>query len=411
MISLDQSKLGCVGYVLKVFPRFSETFVANELRALEASRRRLSIFSLHRGEAAPHQMLREIRSSVFRVDEQEPDERDVGAARRVLSERLRIAADRTSEYLPRRYVRLAVRLANLARAQGVEHLHAHFASRAAHVAALAATLVGCTYSITAHAKDIYHRDVDRELLRWKVAQARFVVTVTDYNQRHIQDLVAELPGAAAKIVRIYNGVDLRRFHPDERPRPARPLVLGIGRLVEKKGFSVLVQACRLLRDRGLEFRCEIVGGGPDEAMLRTQIASADLGSVVHLRGVSSNEQVAELLRSATVMALPCLVGHDGNMDALPTVILEAMATACPIVSTRLSGIPEMVRDGQTGLLVQPGDAVQLAGALEQLLRFPDRAREMGAAGRRRSQQLFDLQVNAARLDRLFDQALQPRAPA
>ncbi len=402
---------GRIGYVLKVFPRVSETFVINEIRALEGLGEEPCVFSLHHGDGAvPHRILHELRSPVLHVEDNLPPDDEVGRARRQLERQLAVDAVQ-AEVLPRKYVRLALSLATTMRARGVGHLHAHFASRAGHVAALAAALAGCEYSMTAHAKDIFHRDVDQTLLRWKIAGARFVVTVTDYNRRYLQRLVADIPGAADKVVRIYNGVDLGRFRPEAPRATSRPLLLGIGRLVEKKGFAVLVEACRLLRARGHDFRCEIIGGGPDEAALRDRIAAAELHGIVTLRGVMPTEHVAETLGAATAVVLPCVVGQDGNVDALPTVLLEAAAAGCAAVSTLLSGIPEIVADGETGLLVPPGDAPALAGALAVVLEDPERARAMGRAGRRRAERLFDLHANVAQLQRLLRGAVQPMAAA
>lgn len=388
-----------LAYVLKVFPRVSETFVINEIRALERLGERLCIHSLHHGDAVPHGILRSLRSPVVYVEDEPPAEDEVGRTRRRLRREMAIEEGQEDLLLPRKYVRLALRLAATLRTDGSPHLHAHFASRAGHVAGLAARLAGCTYSITAHAKDIYHRDVDPAVLRWKIAGARFVVTVSDHNRAYLRDLVADLPGASAKIVRLYNGVDLERFRPTPAPAEAAPMILGVGRLVEKKGFAVLVDACRRLRDAGRTFRCEIVGAGPEEEALRRQIEEARLTGVVSLTGVLPTERVADALRRAAVVALPCVVGGDGNVDALPTVLLEAAASGRAAVSTRLSGIPEIVEDGATGLLVPPADAAALAAALEALIRDPRRAQCMGRAARSRAEERFDLLGNAARLRR------------
>lgn len=392
-----------IGYVLKVFPRVSETFVINEIRALEALGERLCVFSLHHPNVAvPHRILQELRSPVFYVeDTTPPDGPEVLEARRRLERQLFPDGGLFDELLPRKYVRLAMALVALIRQERIDHLHAHFASRAAHVAALAACMSGRSFSVTAHAKDIYHREVDRQVLRWKLARATFVVTVSDYNRCHLQQLVADIPGAAEKIVRIYNGVDLARFRPAESAEASCPLVVGVGRLVEKKGFALLVDACRMLRDRGYNFRGEIIGDGPEEPSLRARIAASGPDEVVTLAGVRPTEAVAERLRHATVVALPCVIARDGNVDALPTVLLEAMATARPVVSTRLSGIPEIVIDGETGLLVPPGEATALADALAAVFNDPARAQAMGRAGRQRAEYLFDLYANVGELRRLL----------
>ncbi len=402
---------GTLGYVLKVFPRLSETFVINEIRALEASGEQVCVFSLHAPEAAvPHRILQELRCPVFVVDRTDvPSDAAIVGTRKRLERQLPQEPTLRAKLLPRKYVSLAMRLAGLAAQQHVVRLHAHFASRAGHVAALAAALCGCPYSITAHAKDIYHSDVDQELLRWKIAGAACVVTVTDFNQHHLRTLVADIPGAPEKIFRLYNGVDLNRFGVSDSPPRPRPLIVAVGRLVEKKGFAVLIEACRRLRAHAQEFDCEIIGGGPEEEALRIQIAHAGLEETVALRGVLPTEEVAARLQAATVVVLPCIVGQDGNVDALPTVLLEAMASGRPVVSTRLSGIPEIVADGRTGLLVPPGDPAALAEALAAILNDPARGHALGRAGRRRAEERFDLAANVLRLRTLFRSIPAPGA--
>ncbi len=397
--ALHDNHRGTLGYVLKVFPRVSETFVINEIRALEACGERVCVFSLHEPDTTvPHRILDELRCPVFVVDRGDvPSDATIASTRKQLERRFPGDALLHARLLPRKYVSLAVRLAALVREQQVVRLHAHFASRAGHVAALTAALCGCPYSITAHAKDIYHSDVDQELLRWKIAGAACVITVTDYNQNHLRSLVADIAGAPEKIFRLYNGIDLSRFGARPSPPRPRPLIVAVGRLVEKKGFGVLIEASRRLREQALDFDCEIIGGGPEEAELRQQILTGGLEQVVRLRGVLATEQVAERLQAATVVVLPCVVGRDGNVDALPTVLLEAMASGRPVVSTRLSGLPEIVDDGRTGLLVPPGDHAALAEAVAALITDAARCQAMGRAGRQRAEELFDLDANVSRL--------------
>ncbi len=396
-----------IGYVAKVFPRTSETFVINELRALEELGESPVVFSLHRNPAnVTHAILGELRAPVEIVEDVEVEDREVKRAAARLADELGVAEEERGRVLPRKYVRLAVALAARASHHGVRHLHAHFASRAGHVSALASTLLGTGYSLTAHAKDIYHRDVDRELLAWKLRRASFVVTVTDYNHRHLVELLGDGDPAASRVVRLYNGVDLARFAPQASPGGGVPRVVAIGRLVEKKGFGVLVDACAELKRRGVGLRCEILGGGDLEQDLRARVAGLGLDDIVELAGSLTTEAVAERLRGAAVVALPCIVGSDGNVDALPTALLEGMASSLPLVSTRLSGIPEIVVDGDNGLLVEPGDARALADAIGALLQDPVRAAAMGAAGRRRAEELFDLRRNVAALASRFRGAVE-----
>lgn len=396
-----------IAYVAKVFPRVSETFVINELRALEDLGEAPVVFSLHRNPAAvTHAILAGMKAPVVVVEDLEVEDKAVRQATERLAAALAVPAGERGRYLPRKYVRLAVAMAGLVEEHGVRHLHAHFASRAGHVAALAAALAGRTFSVTAHAKDIYHRDVDRELLAWKLRHARFVVTVTDFNRRHLLDLLGPGDPKARDLVRLYNGVDLQRFTAGAAPDDGPPRIVAIGRLVEKKGFGVLLEACAILRDRGIPLRCEILGGGEQEQALRQRVRELDLSGIVEMAGSLTTEAVAARLRGATAVALPCIVGADGNVDALPTALLEGMACGLPLVSTRLSGIPEIVLDGENGRLVEPGDAAALAGALAEVLQDPARAAAMGAAGRRRAEELFDLRRNVATLAALLRAACE-----
>jgi glycosyltransferase involved in cell wall biosynthesis len=391
----DKATSGPIGYVLKVFPRISETFVINEMLAMESFGERVRVLPCHHPPGVVHhETLGLLRAPVAYAEDYAPEEIEVGRARKRLAKRFSIDESEEGRFLPRKYVRLALGLAHHARKHGVVHLHAHFASRSAHVAALAAALLDCPYSVTAHAKDIYHDEVDADVLRWKIRNAAFVATVTEFNLRFLQQLTAATLGCADKLVRVYNGVDLSRFHATPVPRDRRPLILGVGRLIEKKGFEHLIAACRILVDRGRELDCEIVGGGELTDPLQQQIEAAGLGDVVKLCGGLPTEAVAQRMRDAFVLALPCVVGKDGNVDALPTVIIEAMASARAVVSTRVSGIPEMIVEGETGLLCEPGDARGLADALEALLVDPAGAEAMGIAGRKRAEALFDLYTNA-----------------
>lgn len=391
-----------IAYVAKVFPRVSETFVINELRALEELGEKPVVFSLHRNPATvAHAILEELEAPIVVVEDIAVEDKAVKQAAERLADALAVPAAERARYLPRKYVRLAVAMAGLVESHGVRHLHAHFASRAGHVAALAAALAGRTFSITAHAKDIYHRDVDRGLLAWKLRRADFAVTVTDFNRRHLAELLGPGDPALDRLVRLYNGVDLARFTTGAAPDAGPPRIVAIGRLVEKKGFGVLLDACAGLRRRGVPFHCEIIGGGEQEEALRRRVEGLGLGADVTLAGSLTTEAVAARLHGATVVALPCVVGEDGNVDALPTALLEGMACGLPLVSTRLSGIPEIVVDGDNGRLVDPGDAEGLADALADLLSDPARAAAMGRAGRRRAEELFDLRRNVATLAGLF----------
>jgi glycosyltransferase involved in cell wall biosynthesis len=270
------------------------------------------------------------------------------------------------------------------------HIHAHFADRATTMALVSGRLLDLPYSFTAHANDIY---VNPVMLDEKMAEAKFVATCTGYNERHLTGLASH---DAHKIKRIYHGLDAGAYHRNGH-RPVKPLILAVGQLKEKKGFTYLLQACRSLLDDGYDFKCHIVGGGPLHETLTTQIRDLSLTESVTLLGAQPHEKVVTEFQAATLFVLPSVLSADGDRDGIPNVILEAMAMELPAVSTDHSGIPEVVRDGQTGLLVPPADVPALAEALARLLDDPDLCRQMGRRGRQLILAEFDVQRNANRL--------------
>ncbi|MBO9520113.1 MAG: glycosyltransferase family 4 protein [Nocardioidaceae bacterium] len=384
---------GRVGYVLKMYPRLSETFVVNEIRALEHLGADLEIFSLRPpADGRFHEALAQVRGTVTYLDlsGKAGDLWQALAACR-LADPERFAASTADLFAAAAADGYqALLLAGLVRERGITHLHAHFGSVSAAVARLAARLAGIEYSVTLHAKDIFHDDVDREQLALRLRDAAAVVTVSDYNEHYLRE---RYPAATARLVRIYNGIELDAYppsRPDVRPR----VVAGVGRLVEKKGFDDLVRAIALLRDRGAPAHLDLVGAGEREPALREQVAGLGLEELVTFHGPLTQAETREVVRAAAVLAAPCVVGADGNRDGLPTAILESLALGTPVVATPVTGIPEAVIDEETGLLVPEHDPVALADALARLLDDPGLRCRLAEAGRHRVEQAFDLQVNA-----------------
>jgi glycosyltransferase involved in cell wall biosynthesis len=269
----------------------------------------------------------------------------------------------------------AICLAANWRKKSIGHVHAHWAHTATTIAMHTAELLGVGFSFTGHANDLF---VHRVALAAKVRRARFIVCISEYHRRFYLALGAD----PARLQVVYCGIDTDRFRPDmeraEAGRPLRRRILGVGRLVEKKGFHHLIEACAGLRDRGLDFECLIAGSGPEEASLRQLVARHGLADYVTLTGQPVlQEDLQVLLRSATVFALPCVEDRDGDMDGLPQVLIEAMACGIPAVSTRLVGIPDLIRDGWNGLLVPAGDTSALASGLERVISSPRWASDLG----------------------------------
>jgi len=397
-----------IAYILKMFPRFSETFILSEILELERQGFDLRIFSLKKPDDGRfHADLARVRAPVTYVPEHLRVDAGVFLARhrevagwdrrryarllwRTISRRRPTALRRLSQ---------AAFIAPILRREGIAHVHAHFATSATSVALHLHRLAGVSYSFTAHAKDIYHESVDLGSVARKLRSARFAVTVSDYNRAFLEGI-----GGPARLARIYNGLDLDQFKPNG-VRPDRPpLVLAVGRLVEKKGFDDLVRACAVLRDEGVDFRCRIVGKGEQEHPLKGLVRDFGLDPWVEMPGPLPREALVKLYPRASVFAAPCVVGADGNRDGLPTVLIEAMALGVPVVATPVTGIPELVAHDRTGLLVGERDPVALAAAIRRVLGDPALAGRLAGAARAGVERAFDLRANVAELRALFLEA-------
>lgn len=384
-----------IAYVLKRFPRFSETFVLNELLAHEKAGAHVEVYSLLNPPDEPrHARLSTLRAQVTLL--KSAGKHSIGEA---APKDKPLFSGKTAQEIGALQAK-ADAVATDAAAKCITHFHAHFGSDATTVACLAARAINGTFSFTAHARDIYHAYVseqaDTAMRQAKLREAAFVATVSDYNARYLSALCPE-----ARIVRIYNGVDLSSFTPVDRADQVPGQLIAVGRLVQKKGFDVLLDACALLKDRKVSFQLSLIGSGPHEAVLKTKIQTLFLAEHVRLEGPLPQEELIRVMARSEAAVLPCVVTDTGDRDGLPTVLLEAMACALPVVTTTVSGGPEIVEDGITGKLCPPGDANALADALEDVLSNSKRAQAMGAAGRLRAERLFDLGTNAARLRALL----------
>lgn len=413
-----------VAYVLKKFPRLSETFILTELLALEERGVPLVIYSLRTSDDPRfHPELARLRAEIRYVQtggngafadalaRLARRSVDPAARARAVAGVLEFVTDPTlaPEGQPPAALleeaAAAIRVAELADRDGVTHFHAHFATVAARVAALAARLRGVPYSITGHAKDLYRTTVNRALLDRLAREARAFVTVCDANVRHLRGALS--PAGFARVRRLWNGIDVAAFAATE-PRPPRaptsPVVLAIGRLVKKKGLHVLLDAFALLARRGARPLLRIVGDGDERGALAAQASALQLTAQVTFCGAQPSDGVRRELAGATLFALPCVTDDDGNQDALPTVLLEAMAAGVPCISTTLGGVPEILDEGRAGVLVAPGDAGALADALAVLLRDDAARTRLALAGRERAQRCFDRRAAAAELATLFGAA-------
>ena len=383
-------------YVFERFPSFGQTFCYWEVEELARQNITPPIFSIRNPKDEPPQ---DWDPHIVERADYLPDEKQLlEDVRRALKKR-RLTADvvaalnewgRRTDFL-RLYqaIYIGLRL----REMGIEHVHAHFAGMAARTAFWINKFFPITFSFTAHANDIFVPTQFEIGLDKLVDAARAIITETDYAALFLRE---RFPDRAGRVHRVYNGLDLSEFgRADFSSVP--PLLISVGRLIPKKGFGDLIRACALLAERGKSFRCEIIGEGPLENDLRKQIERLGLQHCVILAGAKPQPQLRRRLVAANVFALPSVIDPEGGMDNLPTVIMEAMATGLPIVSTNIGGIPEMVIENETGFLVQPSDAVAMADAIEKIVGDASVARRLGQSGYERARTLFAIDKNVREL--------------
>lgn len=385
-----------VAYLFERFPSFGQTFCFREVAELVRQGADVAVFSIRRPTGEPAEDWDE---AIVRRVEYLPDEgpliKQIEAARSAgqlppEAERALKQWGRQSDFL-RLYQAAYVGLR--LRDSGITRVHAHFAGMAARTVYWIRQFFGIDYSITAHANDIFApRDFVVSLDKI-IRDAAAVVTVSDFA---VEQLRKQYAGSAGRFHRVYNGVDLGAFRL-ARFEGKPPLIVAIGRLIEKKGFADLISACRFLVERGQPFRCEIIGGGPLQESLAAHIAHSRLEEFVQLVGTRTQSQIAEHLAAATVFVLPCTTEAGGGMDNLPTVIMEAMAAGLPVVSTPVAGVPEMVQPGVTGELVPPHDPLALTDAIQRIVSEPPVARRLGAAGRELAADRFSIAANVRSL--------------
>lgn len=377
-----------LAYVFERFPSFTQTFCVREVLQLERMGVRPLIFSIRdTGDEEIRHFPKELFDRVHilpprdQLIEQVRQWKDAHQLPRAAGLVLRHWENRPDKMRVYEAAYIAKIIADLG-ADGPRHAHSHFAGIGARTCWWLRKFAGLSYSFTAHANDIFCKSGDQLPAFDRLFDgASLVITVSDYTARQLRD---QFPASAARVHRVYNGLDLEPIiaarAKADRSR-ASGGILSVGRLIEKKGFDDLIIACGILRDRGIEFRCRIVGEGPLEEELKSQIANLQLQQQVELTGPLGMDEIIRLLAEETqIFALACVTEKDGGKDNLPTVIMEAMAASLPCVSTRLAGVPEMVLDGKTGLICDERKPAEFAALLEKLLRDSPLCEQMGVAG-------------------------------
>ena len=297
----------------------------------------------------------------------------------------------------------SVYLAELMTQHGINHIHAHFASFPAASAYMINQMSGIPYSFTAHGSDL-HRD--QHMLCEKVAAAKFVVAISQYNRQVIVDHCGE--SVADRLLIVHCGVDTSVFAPGDTAQnedeTERLKIVCTGTLHEVKGQKYLLQACAQLKQRGVDFQLEFVGDGPDEEMLCEMVTELGLADNVIFHGRVQRTEVIRILQGADIVALPSVPTQDGRREGIPVALMEAMSFGAPVVASELSGIPELVEKDVSGLLVPPKDVDGIARELERLANDPELRAKLGTAGRQRILDQFDLEKNAIQLTELFKEA-------
>jgi len=397
-----------LAYVFERFPTFTQTFCVREILELRRIGIRPLIFSIRDTGKEPFcQCSEDLKKLVHVLPPPEELEREVCQLReaRALPQSVVLTLRQWGESPDKGRVYEAAWIGYKIQqlAPGIQHVHAHFAGVAARACWWLRKFHGLSYSFTAHANDIFCQQPDQKpefsrLFR----EASLIVAVSDYTAQHLRKA---FPETAPRVQRVYNGLDLAPFTnaraKADRSRAAGG-ILSVGRLIEKKGYDDLIRACALLRDRGVDFKCRIVGEGPLEADLKSQISDFKLADAVELVGAKPIPEIIRLLAEETqVFALACKTEKDGGRDVLPTVLMEAMAAGLPCVSTRLAGVPEMVLEGKTGLLCEEKKPEALADLLETLLKDPARCEQMGQAGMKHAQANFSKEITTSSLLKVF----------
>lgn len=408
---------GAVAFVLKGYPRLSETFIAHEIRALERRGLDIRIVSLRRPtDRSLHRVHEEVKAPVLYLPEylvREPIRvwrgwraaRKLRGYRRALHTWLRDLLRNPTSNRMRRFGQALVLVRELP--PGVTHLHAHFLHTPASVARYTSMLTGLPWSCSAHARDIWTIPVWEK--REKLAACEWTVTCTSINCEHLRTLAP----APNRVQLLYHGLDVSRFPLGQRRRPQRDggsgsdpvVILSVGRAVEKKGYADLLEALAALAPT-LRWRFVHIGGGPLLPRLKARARALGLVDKVTWLGAQPHDEVIRCYREADLFVLACRVARDGDRDGLPNVLLEAQSQGLACVTTRLSGIPELIQDGVTGLLTPVHDRGALTAALARLIRDPQARERLGEAGRQRVAERFSFDAGIERLAGSLQLAVQ-----
>jgi glycosyltransferase involved in cell wall biosynthesis len=397
-----------ITYLLLTFPKLTTTFVDREILALRESGTDVQIYALHRPKGPlseyqkplldethyvyPASLLHRIKAQLYYAFRH--PRRYFGTLAYLLT---RSHPTFLSHRRTFRHFLQGIFVTYLLHKDPGDHIHAHFLNQSATIALIIQRMLNVPYSVTVHASGEFF--ATPMMIREKLAEAKFIATCTKYNRDHLEEVGKDL--FDGKVLVNYHGLDVDKYQRN-KPKPVSPpMILSVGQLRERKGQIYLVQACGILKKRGLDFRCRIIGEGPEREAMEREIEQLDLSGKVTLAGSLPQEQVIHEYESASLFVLPTVLSESGDRDGIPNVILEAMAMELPVISTWNSAIPEVVMDGKNGLLVPPKDVIALADALEKVLTDPPFADNLASEGCRTVREQFDPQRNIQVLVKAF----------
>ena len=412
-----------IGYLLRSYPRLSQTFILNEILALEKIGVSIQIFALTNPyEKVVQMQVDQVQAPVHYLDE----DIQPRSLRNKLKENAQVASLHLMGYLRSlvyiaansgidegytasnrwecflQAVHLIYLLVLKERRTGkkIDHLHAHFAHDPALIAYLVHSIAGIPFSFTAHARDLYQ--VPEKVLTDRIRQARAVITCCGSNLEYLNQIA---PSQKSKFSLVYHGVNLKDFQPVSNPGtsspPNGPLILSVGRLVEKKGFQDLLEALFIVKKRGEDFRCAIYGAGPLAKQLEEWIEKHGMTGEVSLKGDRTQQELIPLYQNATLFILTPVQTDDGDRDGIPNVLVEAMAVGLPVITTAVAGIPELVEHNLNGLLYQPHDVEGISSGIIELLRNADKRKQLGGVASKKVTEQFDITQAASRLKALL----------
>ena len=401
-----------LGYILKGYPRISETFISNEILILEQLGFKMHLFSMrHPREKFCHPSVEKIQAEVTYLPKELLKE-----FHRLILPNLILAFTRprryfkalgyaTEQFLKKRksatikHFLQAGFLVNVIHKKklNITHLHGHFAHSPTSVTLFASLISGTPFSFTAHAKDIYTSSP--KALRAKMQKAAFVATCTGYNKNYLEDLKQDV---ICPIHNVYHGIDLKMFDGSPKEKPKLPFkILTVARLTEKKGLPTLFAALKNLKDEGIEFEHSLIGDGDDKEKILHLIHDLELSEQCNWLGTTTHTEVLQAFEKSDLFALSCKIAENGDRDGIPNVLVESLAMGVPAISTSVSAIPELIKHGETGYLVPPSSPDELAAGIKKMLTDQSLRETIISNGRKFVEEYFDNQVQTKRLQKIF----------